>query len=80
MQDSATFYVSSIPTQEHLDPAYIALGKRPGTTDWYITMERCQAYDLGSFGLARDFQRQLQDGEAYGLENDGHLWHLAHTI
>lgn len=84
MQDSATFYVASIPTQEHLDPAYIECRQykpnNTGPSAWHITTDRSKAYDFGSHDLAREFCDRLKEGEAYNLKNDGHLWHVANRI
>jgi hypothetical protein len=81
MPEPRHHYLVSLQTLAHMDTAYI--GCAPGddprasrASAWYITKKPSEAYDFGSFGLARDFQRQLQEGEACGLKNDGHLWHV----
>jgi hypothetical protein len=33
------YYVATIPTREHLDTAYVAVGKKTGPSGWYITTE-----------------------------------------
>lgn len=74
------FHVVSLRTLEHPEIAYIALGKLPGPTNWYITTDRSKAYPFdgveGPAG-ARRFCEELKAGESCGLKNDGHLWHVA---
>lgn len=69
------FVVQSLPTLDHLDPAFIALDpRRPGASAWYITTNPNEAHHFSEQG-AIAFARQLQhDGVSCGLVNDGHRW------
>jgi hypothetical protein len=83
MTESDRFYVVSMKTQEHKELAYIEFSKpndnRPST--WRITKNPAKAHDFGSLALAREFQRQFKElGEANGLKNDGHIWHISDHV
>jgi hypothetical protein len=85
MPEPERFYVVSQQTPDHRDPAYIgcAPGKDPWAmreNAWFISTKASEAYDFGSLALARDFQRQIKEGEAFGLKNDGHLWQVSDHI
>lgn len=73
--------VASIATLEHHTIAYIgcAPGKDPrasGASAWFITENADKANRWDSRDLAREFRDRLTEGEAYGLKNDGRLWHV----
>ena len=85
MPESERFYVVSMKTREHKELVYIECrqGKPDGTTPtvWRITKNPAKAHDFCSLELARDFQRQLKQlGNAHGLENDGHVWHIMDDV
>jgi len=85
MTESERFYVVSMKTQEHKELAYIECyqGKSGdnGASVWRITKNPAKAYNFGSLALARDFQRQFKEaGEANGLKNDGHIWHISDYV
>jgi thymidine phosphorylase len=42
------YYVSTIPTREHLEMAFVAVGKKTGTSAWYITDDPSKAFDFGN--------------------------------
>jgi hypothetical protein len=85
MPEPERFYVASMKTQVHKEVVYIEYlkGKPDDSTPsvWRITKNPAKAHDFGSLVLAREFQRQLkQDGEARGLKNDGHVWHIRDQV
>jgi len=85
MTESEHFYVVSMKTQEHKELAYIEyLQAKPNDNKpsmWRITKNPAKAYDFGSLALAREFQRQFKEaGEANGLKNDGHIWHISDNV
>jgi hypothetical protein len=47
------YYVATIPTREHLDTAYVAVGKKTGPSGWYITTEPGKAFPLHGFSTRR---------------------------
>jgi hypothetical protein len=81
MHPAEHFYVVSLQTQEHTDLAYI--GCTPGQDSksvWFISKKPSEAHDFGSLALAREFRRQLKEGEANGMKNDGHVWHVRDSV
>ena len=85
MMEPERFYVASMKTQEHKEIVYVECMKAKrddaAPTVWRITKNPAKAHNFGSLALARDFQRQLkQDGEACGLKNDGHIWHIRDEV
>jgi hypothetical protein len=75
------FYVVSLQTQQHERHAYVgcesANPKATNPDKWFITDDPTKACALPTQGWARDFTAQLNEGgEAYGLLNDGHVWHV----
>jgi hypothetical protein len=85
MIEPERFYVVSMKTAVHKELVYIEC-KQSKPTDgtpavWRITKTPAKAHDFGSLALARDFQRQFKErGEAYGLKNDGHTWHISDRV
>jgi hypothetical protein len=81
MTEPDRFYVVSMKTPTHKELVYIECWKGkpndPVAPIWRITKNPAKAHDFGSLDLAREFQKQFKDaGEAYGLKNDGHTWHI----
>jgi hypothetical protein len=75
------YYLVSLQTQQHEGPVYVGCeSPNPKVTQpnkWFITDDPERACGLPTQGWARDFTAQLnQGGEAYGLVNDGHVWHV----
>jgi hypothetical protein len=85
MPESERFYVVSLKTVDHPQLAYIGClpGKDPWASResaWFISTQASDAHDFGSLALARDFHRQFKEGEAFGLKNDGHTWHVNDNV
>lgn len=85
MPEAERFYVVSLKTADHPEVAYICCA--PGKdhwasreSAWFISTKTSDAYDFGSLALARDFHRQIKEGEAFGLKNDGHLWQVSDNV
>jgi hypothetical protein len=81
MTEPDRFYVVSMKTQAHKELVYIECKQaKPNDATpavWRITKNPAKAHDFGSLALAREFQKQFKEaGEAYGLKNDGHVWHI----
>lgn len=85
MTESDRFFVVSMKTQAHKELVYIECRQsKPGDSsppEWRITKNPAKAHDFGSLALAREFQRQFkEEGEAHGLKNDGHVWHISDEV
>ena len=85
MSELERFYVVSMKTPAHKELVYIECKQSkpddPTPAVWRITKTPARAHDFGSLALARDFQRQFKEqGEAYGLKNDGHTWAISDRV
>ncbi|MEO8182044.1 MAG: hypothetical protein ABI895_24685 [Deltaproteobacteria bacterium] len=85
MSEPERFYVVSLKTVDHGEAAYIGCvpGKDPWASResaWFISTKAGEAHNFGSLALARDFQRQIKEGEAFGLKNDGHVWQVSDNV
>ena len=85
MTEPDRFYVVSMKTNEHKELVFIECRRNKSedaaASEWRITKNPAKAHDFGSLALAREFQRQFkQEGKAYGLENDGHIWHIMDSV
>jgi hypothetical protein len=85
MPEAERFYVISLKTVDHQELAYIGCvpGKDPWASResaWFISPKASEAHDFGSLALARDFQRQIKEGDAFGLKNDGHVWQVSDNV
>jgi hypothetical protein len=85
MPEPERFYVVSLKTADHQELAYI--GCTPGKdawamreNAWFISSKASEAHDFGSLALARDFHRQINEGQAFGLANDGHVWRVSDEV
>jgi thymidine phosphorylase len=80
-------YVATIPTREHLDMAFVAVGKKTGPSAWFITNDPSQAFDFGNGVEARKVVAILR-GEheeqdlvyMFGADPEKRLWHVTPNV
>jgi hypothetical protein len=77
------YYVATIPTREHLDMAFVAVGKKDGPSAWYIATDPSKAFDFGNPVEARkvvEILRGEHDEEdlvyMFGADPEKRLWHV----
>lgn len=80
--DRQHYYVATIPTREHLDMAFVAVGKKTGRSAWFITNDPALAFDFGNGVEARkvvDILKGEHDEEdlvyMFG-DPEKRLWHV----
>jgi hypothetical protein len=77
------YYVATIPTRDHLDMAFVAVGKKSGPSAWFITNDPSKAFDFGNDVEARkvaEILRGEHDEEdlvyMFGPDPEKRLWHV----